>query len=129
MTQTSQRTSLQTPKRPNPCVLNVSFFCWQSVPAHTLHPLFRDARAYSLLLTQRINRLLYRARQRGWLELDLLVGLWAERCVPSLSEAQLDDFEALLNQENPELYKWLTGQIEPPESMQSNAAFQVSFEL
>ena len=27
-------------------------------------------------------------------------------------------------QENPELYKWLTGQIEAPPSMLSNTAFQ-----
>ena len=27
-------------------------------------------------------------------------------------------------QENPELYKWLTGQIEPPEAMSQNVAFQ-----
>lgn len=36
----------------------------------------------------------------------------------------LRDFEALLNQENPELFKWLTGQLPPPEDMERNAAFR-----
>lgn len=29
-------------------------------------------------------------------------------------------------QENPDLYKWLTGQLEAPEHMQENPAFRVS---
>lgn len=74
---------------------------------------------------QDISRLLYRARQRGWLELDLLVGLWAEREVAHLSPAALKDFEYLLLQENPDLFKWITGQSEPPDDMQRNVAFQV----
>jgi hypothetical protein len=28
-------------------------------------------------------------------------------------------------QENPDLYKWLTGQLPPPDVMQQNAAYQV----
>ncbi|KAG7670766.1 hypothetical protein Ndes2526B_g01479 [Nannochloris sp. 'desiccata'] len=71
-----------------------------------------------------INRMLYRARQRGWLELDLLVGMWAEREIERLAPETLNDLEVLLDQENPELYKWLTGQITPPASMLSNLAFQ-----
>ena len=47
---------------------------------------------------QHINRMLYRARQRGWLELDLLVGMWAERQVHNLSKEKLRDLEILLDQ-------------------------------
>jgi len=102
---------------------------WSVVSCHNLFFPFLTAHAsqalFSISLTlQQINRMLYRARQRGWLELDLLIGMWAEREVGRLTPEMLTDVEVLLNQENPELYKWLTGQIEPPTSMLSNLAFQ-----
>ena len=72
-----------------------------------------------------INRLLYRSRQRGFLEMDLLVGIWAEKQIPQLSEDNLLQFELILDQENPDLYKWLTGQERPPADIANNTAYQV----
>ncbi len=72
-----------------------------------------------------VNRLLYRSRQRGFLEMDLLVGIWAEKQIPQLSENMLQQFEIVLDQENPDLYKWLTGQEQPPMDVAENAAYQV----
>ena len=43
-----------------------------------------------------------------------------------MSEQLLRQFEAVLDQENPDLYKWLTGQESPPAAMAENAAYQVS---
>ncbi|KAL0034859.1 hypothetical protein WJX77_010541 [Trebouxia sp. C0004] len=74
-----------------------------------------------------VNRLLYRSRQRGFLEMDLLVGIWAEKQIPQLSENMLQQFEVVLNQENPDLYKWLTGQEQPPQDVAENAAYQALF--
>jgi succinate dehydrogenase assembly factor 2 len=34
----------------------------------------------------RRKRLIYRSKQRGWLEVDLLMGTWAVEHVPKLSE-------------------------------------------
>lgn len=76
-----------------------------------------------------VNRLLYRSKQRGFLEMDLLVGLWAERHLPRMDVGQLAAMEAVLDQENPDLFKWLTGQEEPPESMLANPAFVVSSQM
>ena len=72
-----------------------------------------------------VNRLLYRAKQRGFLELDLLVGLWAERNVPRMSVSELTAFEEVLDIENPDLFKWLTGQEPAPEALRDNASFMV----
>jgi succinate dehydrogenase flavin-adding protein (antitoxin of CptAB toxin-antitoxin module) len=47
---------------------------------------------------QMINKLLYRSRQRGFLELDLLVGLWAEQEVPKMDTAMLQQFAVVLDQ-------------------------------
>lgn len=73
-----------------------------------------------------MNRLLYRSRQRGFLEMDLLVGIWAEKQIPQLSEHNLQQFELILDQENPDLYKWLTGQEQPPVDIAKNTAYQVT---
>ncbi|KAL4444674.1 hypothetical protein ABPG77_002491 [Micractinium sp. CCAP 211/92] len=71
-----------------------------------------------------VNRMLYRSRQRGFLELDLLIGMWAEREVPRMSAPMIREFEAVLDQENPDMFKWLTSQEEAPEALQRNSAFQ-----
>jgi hypothetical protein len=47
---------------------------------------------------QLINKLLYRSRQRGFLELDLLVGLWAEQEVPKMDIDTLQQFTVVLDQ-------------------------------
>ena len=133
---------------------------------------------------QLINRMLYRSRQRGFLELDLLIvraggwlagwlvlwfgqpwghgdaqgmralplslhtlplstaaahsrscsmvktgrraqrsachaapsaslaqGMWAEKELPRMSGPEIAEFEAVLDQENPDMFKWLTGQV------------------
>jgi len=65
----------------------------------------------------RIRRLVYRAKQRGWLEVDLLMGSWAQANAGGLSQEELDDFEELLNFETTEIYKFLTAELEPPEHL------------
>lgn len=74
---------------------------------------------------QRLNRLMYHAKQRGWLELDVLLGEWAEKNLDSLSSARLDDFEELLGIENPDMFKCLTGQLQPGPELQDNAVFRM----
>ena len=76
-----------------------------------------------------VNRLMYRSKQRGFLELDLLVGLWAERNVPHMSMPQLRAFEEVLDIENPDLFKWLTGQEAAPDALRDNASFMVRAKL
>ena len=44
------------------------------------------------------KQLIYRSKQRGWLEVDLILGSWATDNVMSLSESQLKQYESILNQ-------------------------------
>mmetsp|Transcript_58798 Transcript_58798/g.133100 ORF Transcript_58798/g.133100 Transcript_58798/m.133100 type:complete len:187 (+) Transcript_58798:97-657(+) len=62
----------------------------------------------------RRKRLVYRSKQRGWLEVDLLMGTWAEEHVHSLCEEEMDQYEDILNQETIDIFNFVTGKEEPP---------------
>ena len=71
-------------------------------------------------LTHRRKRLLYQSRYRGTQEADLLIGGFAERHLFSLTAAQLDSYEKLLDESDVDLVNWLTGRSEPPEDLRSD---------
>jgi antitoxin CptB len=52
--------------------------------------------------------------RRGMLELDLILGRFTKRHLATLTDAQLDVFEDLLNAQDPDLYAWLMGYEGPP---------------
>jgi succinate dehydrogenase flavin-adding protein (antitoxin of CptAB toxin-antitoxin module) len=73
----------------------------------SLHSFFQKINTHRRpFRAQSVNRLLYRAKQRGFLELDIIMGEWAERHLPSQGDAFLASFSDVLDEENPELFKW-----------------------
>lgn len=50
---------------------------------------------------QTASKLAYRSKQRGFLELDLLVGLWAEKAIPKMDRPQLQHLSVVLDQVRP----------------------------
>merc|ERR1712127_879687 len=70
-----------------------------------------------LELEIRKKRLIYRSKQRGWLEVDLLLGTWASENVPSLTVDELDEFERFVNMETIDIYNVLTLRVDVPEEM------------
>lgn len=70
-----------------------------------------------LELEVRKKRLIYRSKQRGWLEVDLLLGTWANKNVHALSPQELDDFEAFVNMETIDIYNIVTLRIDIPENL------------
>ncbi|XP_024973390.1 succinate dehydrogenase assembly factor 2, mitochondrial [Cynara cardunculus var. scolymus] len=72
---------------------------------------------------QLMNRFIYRSKQRGFLELDLVLGSWVEKHIGSLDEKGIRALADVLNLENPDLWKWLTGQEQPPEAINTNPVF------
>ncbi|HEX4272639.1 MAG TPA: succinate dehydrogenase assembly factor 2 [Rhizomicrobium sp.] len=64
----------------------------------------------------RRKRLLFRAQRRGFKEVDLIFGAYAEIQLMQLDEASLDQFEALLTAPDQDVYAWLRGAAPvPPE--------------
>ena len=57
----------------------------------------------------RRKRLLFRAQRRGFKEVDLIFGAYAESALAGLDEAGLDAFEALLTAPDQDVYAWLRG--------------------
>jgi antitoxin CptB len=64
----------------------------------------------------RRKRLLFRAQRRGFKEVDLIFGAYAEAQLLRLDEPALDQFEALLAAPDQDVYAWLRGAARvPPE--------------
>jgi antitoxin CptB len=62
----------------------------------------------------RRKRLLFRAQRRGFKEVDLIFGAYAEAQLAGLDEAGLDRFEALLAAPDQDVYAWLRGAMPVP---------------
>ncbi len=60
-------------------------------------------------LDERRRRLLFRAWRRGVREMDLIVGRFADARIDSFSDAELNEFERLIEIPNAELYAWIVG--------------------
>jgi antitoxin CptB len=62
----------------------------------------------------RRKRIHMRAWRRGTKEMDLILGGYAEARLAAMDEPALDRFEALLAEDDHDLYQWVTGQSAPP---------------
>lgn len=63
----------------------------------------------------RRKRLIWRSGQRGWLEVDLLMGTWAKDNVMGLDTAEMDAYEQILNLETIDIYNLVSGKDALPE--------------
>lgn len=66
------------------------------------------------------KRLIYRSWHRGTREMDLLMGSFADKNVASFNRDELQVYAALLEQNDPDLYDWITGQKTPPANIMSD---------
>jgi antitoxin CptB len=62
----------------------------------------------------RRKRLLFRAQRRGFKEVDLIFGAYADAHLAGLDKAGLDQFEALLTAPDQDVYAWLRGAAPVP---------------
>ena len=66
-------------------------------------------------MDERRKKLRFRAWRRGFREIDLILGGFADQCLAGLDETGLAEFEALLNTPDTTAYAWIVGQEIPPK--------------
>lgn len=62
----------------------------------------------------RLRRLNMRSMRRGTKEMDIILIRFARARLAELSEARLDLYEALLEENDQDLYQWVSGQSAAP---------------
>lgn len=63
----------------------------------------------------RIKRLRMRSMRRGIKEMDIILIRYSDQSIESMSDAELTLYDALLSENDQDLYQWVTGQVPAPE--------------
>ena len=62
----------------------------------------------------RLKRLQMRSMRRGIKEMDLILSAYAEARLPQMDDAGLTLYDQMLNENDHDLYLWVSGQAEAP---------------
>ena len=65
----------------------------------------------------RLKRIRIRAWRRGTKEMDLILGRFWDRHGAALGSGDLDRYERLLEENDQDLYAWVSGQASAPEEL------------
>lgn len=72
---------------------------------------------------KRLKKLLYRSWYRGCKETDKIVGGYAKKYIENFSDKELDELEEILEQNDNDIYDWLSNKKPTPENMNNNSVF------
>lgn len=67
-------------------------------------------------LDPRRRKLLFRSWHRGMREMDYILGQYSDKNIASMTDAQLDEYERLLEVLDRDLFKWIMGEGEAPQA-------------
>jgi len=67
------------------------------------------------LREHRLKRLHMRSMRRGIKEMDLILSAYAARHLAQMDVGALDTYDAMLNENDQDLYRWVTGQEAAPD--------------
>ncbi len=65
----------------------------------------------------RIRRMQMRSGRRGTKEMDLVLGPYAQARLAGMSEGELAVYDRLLDENDQDLYRWITRQATPPREL------------
>ena len=68
---------------------------------------------------QRIRKLSFRAWRRGFKEADIILGHFSDEALPTMTDAELDTFEVLLEVPDQDLYGWIIERDPTPPEFRS----------
>ncbi len=71
----------------------------------------------SELREHRLKRLRMRSMRRGIKEMDLILTAYAQANLDHMDAEGLDRYDSLLEQNDQDLYQWVTGQIPAPDGL------------
>ena len=60
-------------------------------------------------MDERKRKLKFRAQRRGFREMDLIMGQFADAHIGAMNDAELDEFERLLATPDWDVYAWIIG--------------------
>ena len=69
-----------------------------------------------------IKRLTMRSMRRGIKEMDIILSRYAERRLEGFDDNMLARYDALLSENDQDLYQWVSGQKPPPAALQDMIA-------
>lgn len=64
----------------------------------------------------RLKRLKMRSWRRGTKEMDMILGPFSDTELVGLDQAQISLYDAMLNENDHDLYQWVTAQTPTPEA-------------
>ena len=67
-----------------------------------------------------VKKLLYKSKNRGCKETNLILGKFAEKFIYNMSLKELTEFAKLLEYDDLDIYNWYVGTSSPPHSLNSD---------
>ena len=61
----------------------------------------------------RLKRLSMRSMRRGIKEMDIILSRYADAKLAAMSDDELTEYDALLSENDQDLYQWVSGQVAP----------------
>jgi antitoxin CptB len=71
------------------------------------------------------KRLIFRSWHRGTREMDLIMGSFADKYLPDYDLNKLQQYEAILEVNDPDLYSWFSKQQEAPANLMTDVMEQL----
>ncbi len=66
------------------------------------------------------KRMIFRSCYRGTKEMDLVMGSFADQNISGFSEDELEQYESVLQENDIDLYNWISGKEDPPSNVISD---------